>query len=98
SCAEGASAAYRALATTPVQGHAAFIRRVAELHRKRREVLADIIVREMDKPILCKYCLSRGSLRSRRATGETRRNRRQPASSVGRLSSHTAPTGQPTTV
>ena len=37
--------------TTTVADRAALIRRVAELHRERREELADIIVREMGKPL-----------------------------------------------
>lgn len=45
-----ASAAYRTWSTTPVQERAGLILRAAELHRERREELADIIVREMGKP------------------------------------------------
>jgi succinate-semialdehyde dehydrogenase/glutarate-semialdehyde dehydrogenase len=37
--------------TTTVEERAALIRRVAELHRERRQELAEIIVREMGKPI-----------------------------------------------
>lgn len=45
-----ADAAYRTWRATPVAERAALVRRVAELHRERREELADIIVREMGKP------------------------------------------------
>lgn len=38
-------------AATPVTERAAVVRRVAQLHRERRDVLAAIIVREMGKPI-----------------------------------------------
>ncbi|MDI2097863.1 NAD-dependent succinate-semialdehyde dehydrogenase [Ruicaihuangia caeni] len=37
--------------TTSVADRAALVRRVAELHRERREELAEIIVREMGKPL-----------------------------------------------
>ncbi|QEO14022.1 NAD-dependent succinate-semialdehyde dehydrogenase [Agromyces intestinalis] len=47
-----ASAAYREwVPTTTVDDRAALIRRVGELHVERREQLAEIIVREMGKPI-----------------------------------------------
>src|SRR3954453_14455351 len=49
---ERAEAAYRGWsAQTSVADRAALIRRVAELHPERREELAEIIVREMGKPI-----------------------------------------------
>ncbi|HSI35145.1 MAG TPA: NAD-dependent succinate-semialdehyde dehydrogenase, partial [Tepidisphaeraceae bacterium] len=47
----GADAAYRAWRDVPVAERAAKIRRVAELHRERRDELAAIIVREMGKPL-----------------------------------------------
>src|SRR2546426_1144801 len=37
--------------STTVEGHAALIRRVSELHTERRQELAKLIVREMGKPI-----------------------------------------------
>ena len=46
-----ADAAYRTWRDTPVAERAAGIRRVAELHRERRDELAAIIVREMGKPL-----------------------------------------------
>ncbi|WP_194396167.1 NAD-dependent succinate-semialdehyde dehydrogenase [Microbacterium atlanticum] len=46
-----ADAAYRAWRDQPVAERAARIRRVAELHRERRDELAAIIVREMGKPL-----------------------------------------------
>lgn len=46
-----ADAAYRIWRDTPVAERAARIRRVAELHRERRDDLAAIIVREMGKPL-----------------------------------------------
>lgn len=46
-----ADAAYRIWRDTPVAERAARIRRVAELHRERRDELAAIIVREMGKPL-----------------------------------------------
>ena len=46
-----ADAAYRTWRDTPVAERAAGIRRVAELHRERRNELAAIIVREMGKPL-----------------------------------------------
>ncbi|GAB3602788.1 NAD-dependent succinate-semialdehyde dehydrogenase [Microbacterium aureliae] len=46
-----ADAAYRAWRDTPVAERAAKIRRVAQLHRERRDELAAIIVREMGKPL-----------------------------------------------
>ncbi|WP_345800082.1 NAD-dependent succinate-semialdehyde dehydrogenase [Microbacterium sp. AZCO] len=46
-----ADAAYRTWRDTPVAERAARIRRVAELHRERRDELAEIIVREMGKPL-----------------------------------------------
>lgn len=49
---DGAAAAYRDWArTTTVDERAALITKVAELHRERRQNLAEIIVREMGKPI-----------------------------------------------
>jgi len=47
----GADAAFRTWRNTPVADRAAGIRRVAELHRERRDELAAIIVREMGKPL-----------------------------------------------
>jgi succinate-semialdehyde dehydrogenase / glutarate-semialdehyde dehydrogenase len=46
-----AAAAYRTWSETPVAERAALIRKVAELHRERRDDLAAIIVREMGKPL-----------------------------------------------
>ncbi|WP_438354083.1 NAD-dependent succinate-semialdehyde dehydrogenase [Microbacterium sp. CJ88] len=46
-----ADAAFRAWRDTPVAERAALVRRAAELHRERREALAEIIVREMGKPL-----------------------------------------------
>lgn len=46
-----ASAAFREWSVTPPQERAALLRRVAELHRERRDELARIIVREMGKPL-----------------------------------------------
>ncbi|GAA1853599.1 NAD-dependent succinate-semialdehyde dehydrogenase [Microbacterium koreense] len=46
-----ADAAYRAWRNVPVAERAAKIRRVAELHRERKDELAAIIVREMGKPL-----------------------------------------------
>lgn len=46
-----ARAGFDAWAATPVADRAAALRRVAELHRERRDALAAIIVREMGKPI-----------------------------------------------
>jgi succinate-semialdehyde dehydrogenase/glutarate-semialdehyde dehydrogenase len=47
----GADAAFRTWRREPVAERAARIRRVAELHRERRDELAAIIVREMGKPL-----------------------------------------------
>jgi len=47
----GADAAYRTWRDQPVAERAARIRKVAELHRERRDDLAAIIVREMGKPL-----------------------------------------------
>ncbi|WP_127818211.1 NAD-dependent succinate-semialdehyde dehydrogenase [Microbacterium sp. CPCC 204701] len=47
----GADAAYRAWRDVPVAERAARIRKVADLHRERRDELAAIIVREMGKPL-----------------------------------------------
>ncbi|MFF2485823.1 NAD-dependent succinate-semialdehyde dehydrogenase [Microbacterium sp. NPDC058062] len=47
----GADAAYRTWRDRPVVERAAAIRKVAELHRERRDDLAAIIVREMGKPL-----------------------------------------------
>ncbi|KAA9135622.1 NAD-dependent succinate-semialdehyde dehydrogenase [Microbacterium caowuchunii] len=44
-----ADEAYRVWRDTPVAERAALIRRVAELHRERRDALAELIVREMGK-------------------------------------------------
>jgi len=49
---DGADAAFRAWRATPVAERAALVRRAAELHRERREALAEIIVREMGKPLV----------------------------------------------
>lgn len=46
-----ADAAYRTWRDVPVAERAARIRKVAELHRERRDELAAIIVREMGKPL-----------------------------------------------
>ncbi len=46
-----AAGAYRTWRDTPVAERAAAIRRVADLHRERRDELAAIIVREMGKPL-----------------------------------------------
>ncbi|GAA2009570.1 NAD-dependent succinate-semialdehyde dehydrogenase [Microbacterium ulmi] len=46
-----ADAAFRAWRDVPVPERAALIRRVAELHRERRDQLAETIVREMGKPL-----------------------------------------------
>ncbi|WP_404434129.1 NAD-dependent succinate-semialdehyde dehydrogenase [Microbacterium lacus] len=46
-----AEGAYRAWRDTPVAERAAAVRRVADLHRERRDELAAIIVREMGKPL-----------------------------------------------
>ncbi|MET2010458.1 NAD-dependent succinate-semialdehyde dehydrogenase [Microbacterium chocolatum] len=46
-----ADSAYRRWREVPVAERAAGIRRVAELHRERRDELAAIIVREMGKPL-----------------------------------------------
>ncbi len=46
-----ADAAYRAWRDVAVSQRAALVRRVAELHRERRDELAAIIVREMGKPL-----------------------------------------------
>ena len=49
---DAAATAYREFTrTTTVAERAALINRVAELHLERREVLAEIIVREMGKPL-----------------------------------------------
>ncbi|NYE19285.1 NAD-dependent succinate-semialdehyde dehydrogenase [Microbacterium immunditiarum] len=50
-CIARADAAYRTWRETPVAERAALVRRVAELHRERRDELARIIVREMGKPL-----------------------------------------------
>ena len=47
----GADAAYRRWREVPPAERAAGLRRVAELHRERRDELAAIIVREMGKPL-----------------------------------------------
>ncbi|MBW1638578.1 NAD-dependent succinate-semialdehyde dehydrogenase [Microbacterium resistens] len=46
-----AAAAATVWGTTPPSERAAVIRRIAELHRERRDELAGIIVREMGKPV-----------------------------------------------
>ncbi|MDN3495438.1 NAD-dependent succinate-semialdehyde dehydrogenase [Planococcus sp. APC 4015] len=51
SVVSAAYAAYRTWRNAPVAERAAKIRRVAELHRERRDELAAIIVREMGKPL-----------------------------------------------
>jgi succinate-semialdehyde dehydrogenase/glutarate-semialdehyde dehydrogenase len=52
SAVEGAYNAYRGWSrSTTVEERAALITKVAELHRERRQELAEIIVREMGKPI-----------------------------------------------
>jgi succinate-semialdehyde dehydrogenase/glutarate-semialdehyde dehydrogenase len=54
--------------STTVKGHAALVRRVSQLHTERRRELAELIAREMDKPI------SKRSARPtspRRSTGTT---------------------------
>src|SRR5690349_15910936 len=45
-----AQSAYEAWRGRPVAERAAIVRRAAELHRERREELANLIVREMGKP------------------------------------------------
>lgn len=50
-----ADAAYRAWRDVSVAERAALIRRVAELHRERRDELAATIVREMGKPLAAAY-------------------------------------------
>ncbi|QAY60517.1 NAD-dependent succinate-semialdehyde dehydrogenase [Microbacterium protaetiae] len=45
-----ADAAFRAWSRTPVAERAAAVRRIAQMHRDRRDEFADIIVREMGKP------------------------------------------------
>ena len=45
-----AQSAYEAWRARPVAERAAIVRRAAELHRERREELANLIVREMGKP------------------------------------------------
>src|ERR671913_590794 len=47
----GADAAFRTWRHVPVADRAAAVRKVAELHRERRDELAAIIVREMGKPL-----------------------------------------------
>ena len=47
----GADAAFRTWRNEPVAERAARIRKVADLHRERRDELAAIIVREMGKPL-----------------------------------------------
>ncbi|NLP82940.1 NAD-dependent succinate-semialdehyde dehydrogenase [Microbacterium sp. CFH 90308] len=47
----GADAAFRTWRDVPVAERAARIRKVADLHRERRDELAAIIVREMGKPL-----------------------------------------------
>jgi len=49
---EDASSAYRSWSrATSVAERAALVRRVSELHSERREALADIVVREVGKPV-----------------------------------------------
>jgi succinate-semialdehyde dehydrogenase/glutarate-semialdehyde dehydrogenase len=50
-----ADAGFRAWRDVPVAERAALIRRVAELHRERRDELAATIVREMGKPLAAAY-------------------------------------------
>jgi succinate-semialdehyde dehydrogenase/glutarate-semialdehyde dehydrogenase len=52
---DAAASAYETWRETPVAERAALIRRVAELHRERRDELAAIIVREMGKPLFAAY-------------------------------------------
>ncbi|MDY0908891.1 NAD-dependent succinate-semialdehyde dehydrogenase [Microbacterium sp. CFBP9034] len=47
----GADAAFRTWRNAPVADRAAAVRKVADLHRERRDELAAIIVREMGKPL-----------------------------------------------
>lgn len=47
-----ADAAFHSWRSVPVAERAALVRRVAELHRERRDELAAIIVREMGKPLV----------------------------------------------
>ncbi|MDQ1130758.1 NAD-dependent succinate-semialdehyde dehydrogenase [Microbacterium sp. SORGH_AS_0888] len=50
-----ADAAFGHWRTVPVPERAAIVRRAAELHRERRDRLAEIIVREMGKPLSAAY-------------------------------------------
>ena len=52
---DAAASAYASWRETSVDERAALIRRVAELHRERRDELAAIIVREMGKPLFAAY-------------------------------------------
>lgn len=52
---EKADAAFRTWRDVPVAERAARIRRAAELHRERRDELAEIIVREVGKPLEAAY-------------------------------------------
>ncbi|KHK98947.1 succinate-semialdehyde dehydrogenase [Microbacterium mangrovi] len=52
---DAAASAYASWRETPVAERAALIRRVAQLHRERRDELAAIIVREMGKPLFAAY-------------------------------------------
>jgi succinate-semialdehyde dehydrogenase/glutarate-semialdehyde dehydrogenase len=45
-----ADAAFRTWSHTPTDARAAVVRRIAQLHRERRDEFAEIIVREMGKP------------------------------------------------
>ena len=52
---DAAASAFASWRETPVAERAALIRRVAQLHRERRDDLAAIIVREMGKPLFAAY-------------------------------------------
>lgn len=52
---ESAATAYAAWSLSPVTQRAELVRRVAQLHRERRDELAAIIVREMGKPLSHAY-------------------------------------------
>jgi succinate-semialdehyde dehydrogenase/glutarate-semialdehyde dehydrogenase len=52
---DAAASAYTSWRETPVAERANLIRRVAQLHRERRDELAAIIVREMGKPLAAAY-------------------------------------------
>jgi len=52
---DAAASAFASWREAPVAERAALIRRVAQLHRERRDDLAAIIVREMGKPLFAAY-------------------------------------------